>query len=284
MALVIKIAGLFSGGESPVVYKDALVNEGTLLLHDYSNRGCLREFSIKHNSTFFDLASDVSKDKLGIDNEGFMDLPENPDIELTEGRGIPMNSIIKYASSVNPKGVNMGTDLTDYLYEEQPRLLALYWARASDEQTINSVFLSSGNQSDRNIVLNTSASSFQGSLAGGSSGSEPLGEGSLKLVQYGVEFSGAGLNNRGFVNGNFKETGSIIPTGFIKETDGLLLGSRISVPEDRNTNTVVYRLMIVDLDKAGMSAEEIVQKDWEYCTGTGQYAGLPTRRPFIDKE
>lgn len=281
MALVIKIAGFKSEEEGLTLYKDALVNEGTLLLHDYSNKGNLRGGYISHGSPFYDLASDVSNDKLGVDNFGTMHLPENLDIKLTDGKGLPMNDILQYSTSASDeKGVNMGNDLSDYLFEKQPRTLALYWVRSSAEQTIGSNFLSSGSSNDRNLILNTSTTAFQASIAGGSSGSEPLGQSGMKLVQYAVEFNGT--DNRRFVNGVFRGGGSISPTGFISETRGLLLGARTSTPSGRFTDTVVYRIMIVDLDKSELTAEQIVKKDWEYCNGIGEFAGLPTKRPFID--
>lgn len=281
MALVIKIAGLVSGGESPVVYKDALVNEGSLLLHDYSNRGCLKDFSINHGSAFYDLASDVSKDKLGIDNGGVMNLPENPNIELTEGKGIRIEDIRLHATSSNPRGVNMGKDLLDYLYQENPNTLTIYWARASTQEGGGEI-LTSGSSSDRHIRMNTSVTGFQSSLAGGTSGSHSLTP-ELKLVQYAVEYDKGREFNRRFINGvGSSGLGTIPATGFTDDYSDLLLGVRSATPAENVTTTVVYRVMIVDLDKAGMSAEDIVKQDWEYCTGTGQYEGLPTKRPFID--
>lgn len=278
MSLVIKIAGFKSEGEGLTLYKDALVNEGSLLLHDYSNRGSLRNGSIKHGSPFYDLASDVSKDKLGIDNFGTMDFPDYLDLELTDGGGIPFNKINEFSSSTDQKGVDMGDDLPQYLYDNNPNLLAIYWGRVVGENSAGALFLSTGDSNDRNLSLRISPTNYQGIIAGGSSGSNPVSD---NIIQYGVRYTGAEYNSK-FVNGVLSGSGTVPTTGFDENFSTLFLGSRVSYPSNVATGFILYRVLIYDLDKSELTAEQIVKKDWEYCNGIGEFAGLPTKRPFID--
>lgn len=279
MSLVIKIAGFKSEGDGLTIYKDALVNEGSLLLHDYSNKGSLRNNSINHGSPFYDLASDVSKDKLGVDNFGTMDLPDYLDLELTDGGGIPFNKINEFSSSTEQKGVDMGADLPQYLYDNNPNILAIYWGRVVGENSAGALFLSTGDSNDRNLSLRISPTNYQGIIAGGSSGSNPISE---DIIQYGIKYIGTEFNSK-FVNGVLSGNGTVATSGFDDGFSTLLLGSRVSYPSNVATGFVLYRVLIFDLDKSELTAEQIVKKDWDYCNGIGEFAGLPTKRPFIDK-
>lgn len=277
MALVIKIAGT-QGGSAQKLYKDALVNEGTLLLHDFSNRGCLNDFDVSNGATVYDLASDVSKDKLGINNTSSMNLTGGTEnLELTAGKGIDFKQISVNCSLANPKGLDMGADLLDYLYDNQPRTLAIFWARKTEDGTGSMLFLASGDETSQFINFR-STSSFHIRIANGSNGATIPAVG--ELYQIGVEFNQAGQPVRRFVNGLYSGEGITTPTGYDTNYSTLLLGARY--PNSSSGNLVFYRHMIVDLSLTDMTSEEIVAKDYNYCYGIGEYAGLPTKRPFID--
>lgn len=279
MALVIKIAGFKSDGAETKIYGDALVNEGTLLLHDYSNTGCLRGFDVSNGAPVADLAALVSQDKLGIDNSSHMNTEGAPsELTLTPGRGIDLEYLRSISNSSDHRGFDLGTDLPQYLYDNQPKTLLTFWVRA--RQAAGSiVFLSTGGPSFDFLLGAVSSASFQGRVANGRSGSVNVDAG-YKLVQYSVEFNQVGSPPRVYANGIYLADGVANATGFDAGFEKLFIGSRFGT--SLAVDAFLYRLMVVDLDASEYTAAEIVQKDWEYCTGTGQYAGLPTKRPFID--
>ena len=280
MAIVIKIAGFKSDGAETKIYGDALVNEGTLLLHDYSNTGCLRGFDVSNGAPVADLAALVSKDKLGIDNASIMNTEGAPsELTLTPGRGIDLEYLRSISSASNHRGMDLGTDLPQYLYDNQPKTLLTYWVRARLAAG-GIVFLTTGEPSFNFLVGALSPSIFQGRVANGTSGGASI-DAEYKLVQYSVEFNQVGSPLRIYVNGIYSADGGSNATGFDAGFEKLLIGSRASNPNA--VDAFLYRLMIVDLDKSEYTAAEIVQKDWEYCNGIGEYAGLPTKRPFIDE-
>src|SRR5690625_662308 len=279
MALVIKIAGFKSDGAEPKIYGDALVNEGTLLLHDYSNTGCLRGFDVSNGAPVADLAALVSKDKMGIDNASNMNTEgASSELTLTPGRGIDLEYLRSISSASNHRGMDLGTDLPQYLYDNQPKTLLTYWVRARQADGGIS-FLTTGGTSSGLIRCAISPTTFQGRVAGGTSGVVSV-DSDYILVQYAVEFYQVGSPLRVYADGIYVGDGSSNATGFDAEFEKLLIGSRASTPN--TVDAFLYRLMVVDLDASEYTAAEIVQKDWEYCNGIGQYAGLPTKRPFID--
>lgn len=279
MALVIKIAGFKSDGAETKIYGDALVNEGTLLLHDYSNTGCLRGFDVSNGAPVADLAASVSRDKLGIDNASIMNTEGAPsELTLTPGRGIDLEYLRSISSSSNHRGMDLGTDLPQYLYDNQPKTLFTFWVRA--RQAAGSiVFLTTGGPQFDFLLGSVSPATFQGRVANGRSGSVSV-DSDYKLVQYSVEFNQVGSPLKVYSNGGHLTDGTTNATGFDAGFENLFIGNRFNT--SLAVDAFLYRLMVVDLDKSEYTAAEIVQKDWEYCTGTGEYAGLPTRRPFID--
>ncbi|HIY74818.1 MAG TPA: hypothetical protein H9825_01030 [Candidatus Sphingobacterium stercorigallinarum] len=76
-----------------------------------------------------------------------------------------------------------------------------------------------------------------------------------------------------------KQTNTYEPTAsFGNPTSDLVLGKI----DTTDKGGIMYRWGVEDLNAAGRTLGELVQKDWEYCNGIGEYVGLPTKRPFID--
>lgn len=280
MALIIKIAGVSSGGDPVKMYGDALVNEGSLLAYDFSNKGCLTQERVDDGAPFYDLAREVSFKKLGIDNNSVMNLSGgNTSLELTSGKGIDYGQLaVNSGSGSNYKGFDLGSDLLNYLNSEQPRLLAVYWARKSVSGNGAIYFLSSSDSPSNLNLEFRSTSSFHIRVAGGASGGVSPGVG--EIYQVAVEYNGDGQPMRRFVNGALSGEGSQLPGSFTPDFDTLILGSRF--PRTDESNLVFYRGLVYDLNHSELTSEEIVAKDYNYCYGIGEFAGKPTKRPFID--
>jgi len=276
MALIIKTTGTEAPAGAEKLYRDALVAPGTLLLHDFSNRGTLQNFSIGQGDPLYDLGRDTSI-PLDVDNSTSMDY-NTEDVsapELTPGRGFSAENLGVIPPEKSFLGFNLGRSLLEYLYTQQPNIVMIIWAR-NPGPSANPIVTSNSSDGGGNgypIRVNFSGgTSINASIAGAAGGPTSL----PGLIQYSVEYKGEGEPIRRYVNGQFEGEGS----------DAYLFGdpSRdLVIGKDGPSPTgVLYRWLIEDLDVSGRSAEDIVKKDWEYCTGTGEYEGLPTKRPFID--
>lgn len=278
MQLVIKVKGVFApAGSSQKLYNDALVDEGTLVLHDFSNANTLDNFSFVNGSAVNDLA-DKNANLLGINNGTVLDVSESAVPVLTsEGKGVDVASISLNAFSA-PKGIVMGDSLSDYITEEQPRILWLFWVRPKPVIPVIAVFSgTSGAITQGNFLharLSTSGE-VAVRMASGGSGSVPTNG---QLIQMAVEYQGAGLPLKRYVNGEFSGEGTTVPTTFGVAENQFNIGS----VDARQAAIYYYRGFITDLDRSPYTAAELVKRDWDYCNGIGEFAGKPTKRPFID--
>ena len=279
MALIIKTTGTEAPAGAEKLYRDALVAPGTLLLHDFSNRGTLQNFSMEQGDPLYDLGRDTSI-PLGVDNSTSMDY-NTEDVsapELTPGLGFSAENLgLNPSGNTRLLGFNLGLSLLEYLHTEQPNTLLIVWARNPGDRP-NPIVTSESSDGGGNgypVRANFSgAVSLNLSLAGAAGGPIQLAGG---LIQYGIEYKGEGNPVLRYVNGQLEgegEAGHLFGT----PSRDLLIGKEGTT----DPTGVLYRWLIEDLDVSGRSAEDIVKKDWEYCTGTGEYEGLPTKRPFID--
>lgn len=274
MGIVLKIRDKKASSDAPVLYRDALVNKGTLMLHDFSNGGSFLNEEIKSGTELYDLGRDVSF-PLGINNSAKLKTAEGKenDVVFTEGKGIEISSFTEDAGLSSPQGFDLGKDVMNYLTQNKP-VLFIIWVRSSGES--RGRFLTSGGEASTTLIFSKTAT-ISSRVAGISSGGISYQEGDL--YQFCVEFRGVGQRLKKYVNGTYHSESSEEAIGFDATEETLLIGSRSIA----NPDVVFYRDAIFDLEKSPFTAEELVRKDWEYCTGTGEFLGKPTKRPFIDK-
>ena len=279
MALVIKTSKVKAPEGAQLLYRDALVSEGSLLLADFSNRGTLLDFSLTDRNPVKDLSRDVSE-KLGIDNSVLF-RSNNPSLELTEGYGLTFDQLGGNPGSADNLGIDYGTDLLNYLSSKTSGILVTFWARIQEGITQGGGIVSStgdggGNNFPLRIAVTITESTKRATLS--VAGTPYHVDGLDNISQISVEYRGSGLNNRTFLNGFETGVTSDPAAEFGTPLSSLVIGK----PDQTNRAGVIYRYLIEDLDISGRSADSVVKKDWEYCTGTGEYEGLPTKRPFID--
>lgn len=274
MSTVIQLLNATAPAGAETFYRDTLVNKGTLLCLDFSNGGSFSEGNISDNAIVYDLAREASSE-LGIENVSYVNSSE---LTMTEGKGLTNSTL-----TVTGTGVRVTGNLNKYLFDNQPQTLLIFWVRkqAGATGSVTAIAtLDNGSVSypEGNITINVSQASVTGRIANTSIGAGVIPVAAGDLAQVAIEYNGEGNPMRIFLNGELRST-NIDGVSFL-DMDGfqLLLPTQAS----STPSEALYRLIIEDLDESGRTSEEVIQKDWDYCHGTGQYSGLPTKRPFID--
>src|SRR5690625_189120 len=275
MSLVIKSLGTTAPEVAKKLYRDALVEEGSLFLVDFSNKGTLINFNTSVGSPVFDLSRE-SSNELGISTQG--EITPGVETSLTEGRGVDFNN----SESGGDKGIIFSDSLLNYLESNQPHSILIVWLRLNTESDkVGTQVFRTVNGSDAsvpNIRLNYQLPSIGPviSFGGASSFNQTLLTEPGDLVQIGIEFKGIGNPVSVYKNGSYLGESSSA-TGFAPATHwgiGKMEFSAISA-------AVVYRTLIEDLDVSGRSGLEVMQKDYNYVNAIGEFEGI-VKRPFVD--
>lgn len=283
MTLVIKTKGITAPIGAEKLYRDALVSEGSLMLQDFSNRGSLSDFSIDNGAPVYDLARDISL-PLGIDNyTTFKHNLESGEPSLTDGKGVRVDNLGTNPGGEDKLGINLGRDLLNYLSSKTGGILLITWVRLDPSASeANGAFVTStGDGGGNNFPIRFNKTSDNGvniSFAGAATGSRGSDHSGGKVVQIALEYEGENLPLNCYIDGVFARNSSKPAATFGNPDSDLLFGK----DDTQNRRPVMYRWLVEDLNLSGRTADEVVQKDWEYCTGTGEFEGLPTKRPFID--
>lgn len=278
MALVIKTLERTADTTAEQLYRDALVDNGTLILHDYSNRGSLNNFSIDKGAIVRDLSRESSL-LLGVNNASEI-FSNNDSQQLTPGKGIDRSVFTGSIPSGGVLGYDIGLQLANYLYTQQPNSLFVFWARKPGTVAQGRILTAPtliGN--GYNLTINASLSGGDSIITGSFAGTVSTGVFDDGAVQVGLEFVGAGQPLKVYLNGTLQGNSSGNAVGFGEPTGTTKIGRSDGTT---TADTKLYRWFVEDLTVSGRSAVDIVKKDFEYCTGTGQFSGLPTKRPFID--
>lgn len=282
MSLIIRVPKVKAPVGAEKLYRDALVSKGSLLLHDFSNKGTLENFSLALGAPVKDLSREASNPLSVVNSTTFnynADDVEEP--SLTAGKGLSLLNFGANSGGANNYGVDIGTSLLNYLNVNQPRLLFTIWLRVLQDVGGSGGFVTStsedggGNSYPLRVNKVEGGFSINLSMAGAAIGSQSIGENNL--AQISCEYQGSGFPLRRFRDGMFQGLAGNAFT-FGTPTSPLVFGKTDTI----NRNIVIYRYLIEDLSVSGRSADDVVQKDWEYCTGTGAFDGSPTKRPFID--
>lgn len=285
MGIILKVDGEVAPVGAEVIFRDALVENGSLLLHDYSNRGTLDNFDLTKGAN--DLARESSL-KLGIDNRAkfrYNQLVVDKPV-LSAGKGFRMTWLGRRASGDNSErdfGFNLGRDLDNYLATNQPsKVLMIVWVRVDETIPLGGLFLgASTNKQGATHNYNLRGGSLDvGEVGLGIGGYSMQNTGSVNVMQLGVEYSGPNNKLTRWWNGTLRTNSNVLNAGeFGFPTEDFMIGSNLI---GHDSNAIIYRVLVEDLTVSGRTAEEVVVRDWDYCNGIGQFAGKPTKRPFID--
>lgn len=278
MSVVLKSVGATAPEGASKLYRDAVVNSGTLFAVDFSNKGTLKNYDVTSGAPVLDLAREAASD-LGFINSASVIGDE--DFSLTAGKGFNTGD----ATSGDNKGILVSGGLGDYLASNQPHSLLILWYRAQATPTGNFQFFRSiegTSYSNTNIRANFNSSAFGLGLAvtfgGTATPVNPITrteEG--QLVQFAVEFQGVGQPLKIYKNGVLVTQSSGNATGFTS-SDAFGIGRMEDVGVG---NAGLYRMIVEDLDVSGRSVYEALQDDYHYCRGVGKYDAIAPR-PFID--
>lgn len=268
--LVIK-NNLLSGGAQKL-YRDVIVEKGTLFCLDFSNAGCVRGGDL---TTIRDLALE-SKQELGIVNDVSFNVTERGVVpELTVKKGYPLVDLGSYSSNAYDSGINIfGID--EYLFEKQPeKMVWTLWLSLNNiPNAASTQWFKAGNIGN---LYAQGATSVSMNFNGSSIVTHPLTANSIQLS---VERQGNGLPNKIYINGKYVQDGSANASFFVENINNnpLSIGSKAPLS---STNSILYRSFMEDLTVTGRTALQVVQKDYNYVNGIGEFAGI-VPRPYAN--
>lgn len=283
MGLVIKIKGA-EAQDGKKLYRDALVSKGTLLLHDYSNKGGVYDRDLAKGA--LDLSREASVSLNVHNGSEFKYSPAATKPELTNGGGYRMDWLgrnLTYPDANN--GIQLGKSLTQYLVDNKPHFVMICWVYYDTTAVdVGGVFLDPESSIEggngKLIRLGHAANgsgNFNPTLLGVTGG---FGISKNTLLQYALEVESEFTPMNRFINGIYDgQTGDNY--GFGDTAPDLFIGNNfLGAPQ--NMSAIMYRWVIEDLSVSGRNAADVVQEDWEYCNGIGKYAGTESKRPFIE--
>lgn len=268
--LVIK-NNLLSGGTQKL-YRDVIVEKGTLFCLDFSNAGCLRNDDL---TTVRDLALE-SKQELGITDNVSFDVTDRGVVPaLNANKGYPIVNLGSYNVNSYDSGLNIfGID--EYLFNEQPEnvIITLWVGTGSITEAASNEWIRAGNRDNFRATgaLDQTSMHFTASSL--------VNESLPNIKQLSVERQGVGLPNKIYINGKYVGEGSANAILFSENTAGnpFSIGAKAPLTD---TNLVLYRAFMEDLTVSGRTALEVVQKDYNYVNGIGEFAGIEPR-PFAN--
>lgn len=271
MTLIIKSIGSTAPAGAKKLYRDALVENGTLLLYDFSNRGTLNNFSVSNGSPVFDLARESSI-PLGVNAAA--KVSSLTDNNLTPGRGFTPQGY----TGAGGQGIIIPSEILDYLSSSQPNSILILWVRSSPSfatagRLITSFPPSSPATAFADIRITIAANQNGTVVFGRGAGTAISTNG---LVQIAVEFRGVGQATRTYQNGQLLGN-SGTADGFEGIAENLGIGKMEGAAA---AHAALYRMMIEDLSVSSRSALEVVQKDYNYVHALGEFEGIP-QRPFV---
>lgn len=260
--LVLKEKGkIYADGE--VLQKDAVANEGTLLLLDFSNPQSLDNYSTKLGDPVKNMA--INDLEVGGNLNRYMSLNDRRGLKFTDLTGVG-------------QGVNLGPDLIDYLVENEDHNYAfIFWIESpSGSADLGTRFFRPIGGDTTTLSISFSRTRAYSVSFCGVTYSVTLAN-SDTPYQLGLIKNGSEI--RRFVNGNVQALVSSSPPGFAA-ADGVGIGNW----EDSNAAkcpAFLYRLLIEDLTVSGRSYTEAIRTDYNYVNALGEYAGI-AKRPYAN--
>lgn len=289
MNLIIRNTNENAEPGAPKIFDDARVNEGTIFSIEFSNRGALVGYDL--NKGIKDLAHNTGA------REGITTYPniESTDglPELTAKKGFPMarlgNDVVMMETGITIKGVG------SYLYSRQPKSVMIVWLEmdftlANPEDFRSARILRAPHTEGGVLPFNVSVSlpstinPYVSVFLAGKSGANNLSIGSSGSAQVAVEFTGPDTPHRIYLNGVLQGVGSQSEGeyGQPDSEDLLTIGGYSPSSETYGQPAVLYEATLHDLDVSGLTAQEVINQDYEYVNEIGRYEGKGTRRPYAN--
>lgn len=279
MAIIIKDNSLtINNGEK--LYRDALVSEGTLGLIDLSNLGGTDNYNVRNGATIFNLAreTEITPSNYSIDTR--------VNFKLSDGKGISTSNLETegYINNINElKGLMIGSEIGDYLASNKThRSLHIFWVRRNPDSTSTQTqLLRSANDTKlgdnyRMNIQKSGAMTLR--LAGAYISTQPIPLGNL--IQIAVEYINDTTAPIVYINGNYAIGATIVATtsGGFNSGENSAVGNFEGVT---STPNYFYRMLVEDLTVSGRSALEVIQKDFMYVNGIGDFDYIEPR-PFVN--
>jgi len=282
MSIIVRTTTQTAPAGASKLYRDALVSDGTLLLHDFSNRGTLDNFALEAGATIRDLSREASV-PLGVENLVSFEDPAGDIDGLTAGKGF--DATLMTSGGFVFRGIMFPQDLLDYFKANNSNdMIIVVWARVKNEllstirYTMNARTTVGGSEVSAIRFFNAGSAKAL-TLSFGGSGITRSNNEVGDLVQMAVHYRGPGVPVVGYFNNvNVGNSASNAP-GF--NWTSVNRNLNIGRVETGAGYLVMYRYLIEDLTVSGRSAAEVVRKDWQYCRGIGDFDYID-KRPFID--
>lgn len=275
MTLVTQNLGATAPAGAKKAFGDALVEQGTLQLVDFSNGGTLVGNSVADGKPVNNLAV-LSAMEYGFIGHGSV---VGNGMALTPGKGFDATG----GAAGGGQGVFFQEAVLDYLKanESTNEYIFVFWTRAKSADFVGGGLFRSLNGSTTSytdIRANISSiKSISPVLGVGSNGSVLIDASDGMIIQVGITFKMGEFPDI-FKNGSFLNAGTVSATGFSGISNQMGIGKVETGPAP---TAPIYRWLIEDLTVTGRTAEEVVRKDYDYVYGIGQYQGI-IRRPFVD--
>lgn len=272
--LVIK-NNLLTGGNGKL-FRDVMVDIGTLLCMDFSNKGCLVSEDL---TTVRDLAKEA-KDDLLIPNNVLFKVTDRGSVPaLSSKKGYPIVNLGSYSSTANDSGLQI-KGIDEYLFAKQPHSLFVIWLDCSGtgrSDLATDTIITSSDALFENIRVSGGAGATIGIRFGGI-GFVNYNVGS-NVTQLAVEYINNTQPVKLYINGREYGLGSANAYGFKAPTaNPLNIGAKTP---GKNTTVNLYRPEIYDLSKSGKTALEVVEKDYNYVNALGIFDGIQ-KRPYAN--
>ena len=275
MTLVTQNLGATAPAGAKKAFGDALVEQGTIQLVDFSNGGTLIGGSVANGKPVNNLAA-LSAKEYGFLGHGAV---VGSGMALTPGKGFDATG----GAAGGGQGAFFSGSILNYLKanESDHKYLLVFWIRAKQADFVAGGIFRSLNGSTvtyNDVRANISAiKTISPTFGGGGNGTVAINASDGKAIQVGITFK-MGQAPEIFKDGIFLNNGTISATGFSGIANQIGIGKVETGPAP---TAPVYRWLIEDLTVTGRSAEEVVRKDYDYSHAIGQFQGIQ-KRPWID--
>jgi len=258
MALVI-IKKNEESGTGEKFYKDANIVDDTAISLDFSNFKQMEGLKGVEDELIPNLADDA---KAGMDIFGRIDILRG-EIVNQQGGFLLKNKVRVY----NP--------ISNWLEEnEGDEIVFNIWAYI--ESTANDLIIEFGGGSGFRII--TRGPDIQVTIAGANFNNTGLRPPKGEIVQMSYHYKGSGKKMTAVYNSNFddqkeSQTNAIGFSGMNYMVFGELYNG--------DNNDALYRFNIENITKSGRTFKEVVQRDYDYVNGVGEFKGI-AKRPYTN--
>lgn len=282
MAILIKTSGEAPEGAKKI-YRDAIVTEGSALLIDFSNRGTVPDNKPKNGQNILDLAREPAFE-MGLENSIEL-IINNPSYELTAGYGLNLKTLGSVYANVPKKGVHFGTDLLTKLSQwTNDEIVIIQWLARKPGTAIKTGEVINSNSSNKGYPYRGVLNGTGGLVATIAGTALPANNIYESATQQTFHYQGEGKKIKQFCNTETRPDSVNNATGFGTPSESLKWGDMYSggASIEQGLDIALYRVYVENITVSGRTALEVMQKDYNYCHGTGEFSGTGAKRPFTD--